>query len=236
MQYVTIAVTVLTLFTDLFKGMFRSREMKILAVGVVVYIIYSNLAAREKKADLESNLADKEEGVFAVKLFDAIQPILQFKIPVFGYTPVVVSRRTLEELAYSIGKKGIYSKVADAYKTLYDIALVDHLKNNSGFDTFTEYYDKGRGKVGGYTNGKGIFVREGKRYRAYENWRLRDTDSPYAALGVTEAGEVYEVGTIFTAALNGVNTRVATVKIVKAGITMPFWTRVLSIDAFYQES
>lgn len=208
--------------------------MKILAVGVVLYVIYSNLRAKERKAELEGNLANKEEGVLAVKLFEAIQPIMQFKIPLLGYTPVYANKKDLADLAYTVGQKGLYSKVADAYKTLHEIGLSEHLKQNFGFDTFTEAHDRGRGKVGGYANGKGLFVREDKRYRAYENWRLRETTSPYKAIGQTEPGEVYEVQTIFTAPINGANTRVATVKIVKGGITMPFWERVIAIDAFYQ--
>lgn len=235
MHYVYIAITVLTLFTDYMKGLFKSREMKILAVGVIVYVIYSNLKAKERKAELEGNLANKEEGVLAVKLFEAIQPILQFKIPILGYTPVYASKKDLADLAYTIGQKNIYEKVADAYKLLYEITLSEHLEQNFGFDTFTEAHDRGRGKVGGYTNDKGLFVREGKRYRAYENWRLRETTIPYKAVGQTEPGEIYEVQTIFTAPINGANALVATVKIVKGGITMPFWERVLSIDAFYTE-
>lgn len=235
MHYVYIAITVLTLFTDYFKGLFRSREMKILAVGVILYVIYSNLRARERKAALEGNMANKEEGVLAVKLFQAIQPILQFKIPVLGYTPVYASKKELADLAYTTGQKNIYAKVSDAYKTLYEIGLSEHLKQNFGFDTFMQAYDKGRGKVGGYTNSKGLFVREGKRYRAYENWRLRDTTSPYPQSGITEPGEIYEVQTIFQASINGVSTLVAIVKIVKGGIAMPFWERVLAIDAFYTE-
>lgn len=233
MHYVYIAITVLTLFTDYMKGLFKSREMKILAVGVIVYVIYANLRGREKKANLEANLANKEEGILAVKLFKAIQPILQFQIPLLGYTPVYANKKELADLAYTIGQKGLYSKVADAYKTLYEITLSEHLKQNFGFDAFMEAHDRGRGKVGGYTNSKGLFVREGKRYRAYENWRLRETTSPYKVVGQTEPGEIYEVQTIFQTSINGASTLVAIVKIVKGGIAMPFWERVLAIDSFY---
>lgn len=233
MQYLYIAITVLTLFTDYFKGLFRSREMKLLAVGVVLYVIYSNLKNKEKKSELEGNMANSDEGKLAVKLFQAIQPIMQFKIPLLGYTPVYASKKDVADLAYTIGQKGLYQKVAEAYKLLYEIDLSKHLEQNFAFDTFTEAHDNGRGKVGGYTNGKGIFIREGKRYRAYENWRLRETTSPYKAVGQTEPGEVYEVQTIFQAPINGTTALVAIVKIVKGGLTMPFWERVIAIDAFY---
>lgn len=235
MHYVYIAITVLTLFTDYMKGLFKSREMKILAVGVIVYIIYANLRGREKKANLEANMANKEEGILAVKLFKAIQPILQFQIPLLGYTPVYANKKELADLAYTIGQKGLYSKVADAYKTLYEITLSEHLKQNFGFDAFMEAHDRGRGKIGGYTNGKGIFVREGKRYQAYENWGIRDTTSPYPLTDTTKPGEIYEIQTIFRAPIKGVSTLVAIVKIVKGGITMPFWERVIAIDAFFRE-
>lgn len=234
MQYVVVIVSILTLLKDSLAELFKSKAARFILICVIVYILYSVTIKQEQKDELNGDLVNREEGVLAVSVFAALQPILQFKIPAVGYFPVYPNKKDLQELAYTIGQKNIYAKVSEAYKTLYGIELSKHLSNNGAIDYFTEYHTKGKAGEGGKTNGRGLFVREGKRYYPYGNWMLRDTAAPYGQDGITEAGEVYEIVKIITLNLNGNYANYARVKIVKNGFAMPLWERLLAIDSFYK--
>jgi hypothetical protein len=192
MQYVAIIAAVIALFKDTFSGLFKSREVKFVLIGIGAYYFYTNTKKKEEKEDILSNLADNEAGLLAQRLHAAFHPYVS--TPIFGwYPPDGTDETAIEAIAVQMGKKKNYSAVAEAFKVMFSQNLDDELRSEGVFDTFFNTYNAQLGGTGGTTNTpaptstKGF--KKGDIVYSYGDWNLRSTTAPYGVVDKTVKGE-----------------------------------------------
>lgn len=192
MQYVAIIAAVLALFKDTLSGLFKSREVKFVIIGLAAYYFYTTTKKKEDKENILSNLADNEAGLIAQRLHTAFHPYVS--TPIFGwYPPDGTDETAVETIAAQMGKKKNYSAVSEAFNLLFSQNLDDELRSEGVFDIFFNAYNAQSGGTGGTpttpapNSSKGF--KKGDVVYSFGEWNLRSTTAPYGVIDKTVKGE-----------------------------------------------
>lgn len=249
MQYAYIFIAIFTLFSEQLGKAFKSKEVKLLAVSLVAYVLYQ----KTKSSELKDEAKKTPEGLLAIRLNDAFHPYLNFKIPFLGYLADGTDETLVKSLALEIGKTNTLAKVKEAYKILYDIDLDEELISEGVLDLFTENYKAGlAGKTPdsvpstifndpdftGANNGNkrtnisGLIIEVGQNYVAKGGVNLRDTNNPFAPLKTTQAGDIYRIQAHYKLTLKGVTYQVAKVNYMLFGYLPSPTDYFIVINAF----
>ncbi|GAB3519517.1 hypothetical protein [Emticicia fontis] len=139
MQYVAIIAAVITLFKDTFSGLFKSREIKFIGIGLLAYYLYTTTKKKEEKEDIINTLPDNEAAILAEQLHDAFHPFISE--PIFGwYPPDGTDEDKVKSIALQMSTKKNYQAVAQAYQTLFSSSLETDLRSEGVFDLFMNAY------------------------------------------------------------------------------------------------
>jgi hypothetical protein len=139
MQYVAIIIAAFTLFKDWFAFLFKSREVKFIAIGLLAYYLYTTTKKKEEKEDILKTLPDNEAALLAERLHNAFHPLISE--PIFGwYLPDGTDEEAVKSIALQMNAKKNYQAVAEAYQTLFSSSLEADLKSEGVFDTFFNVY------------------------------------------------------------------------------------------------
>lgn len=249
MQYAYIFIAIFTLFSEQLGKAFKSKEVKLLAVTLVAYVLYQ----KTKSSELKDEAKKTPEGLLAIRLNDAFHPYLNFKIPFLGYLADGTDETLVKSLALEIGKTNTLAKVKKAYKIIYEIDLDEELISEGVLDLFTENYKAGlagktpvtksnsvlndpifNGTVTGNVrvNSSGLNITVGQKYYVKSGVNLRDTKKPYTPLGTTSTGEVYQCQAHYKLTLQGVTYQVAKVNFMLFGYTPSPVDYFIVINAF----
>jgi hypothetical protein len=249
MQYAYIFIAIFTLFSEQLGKAFKSKEVKLLAVSLVAYVLYQ----KTKSSELKDEAKKTSEGLLAIRLNDAFHPYLNFKIPFLGYLSDGTNETLVKSLALEIGKTNTLAKVKEAYKILYEIDLDEELISEGVLELFTENYKAGlagktpvsvpstifndpvfNGTVSGNqrVNATGLKITVGDKYIVKGGVNLRDTKNPYPPLGTTSAGEVYQCQAHYKLTLKGVTYQVAKVNYMLFGYLPSPTDYFIVINAF----
>jgi hypothetical protein len=245
MQYLYIGAVVIGLVTDFFKDLFKSKEIKILAIGIAVYFIYGMFRKRELTEKAKNNIVNPENAL-AVRLFNALHPIFITKIPGIGHLPDGNNKNEVKAAAYEVGQRNNYKKVAEAYTALFKLNLDEELQSEGVFDIFNTEFNRGRSNPGEITvitapkktttaanvNYKGFKLEVGKRYIVTGTFPLRNKDNTVIIEGNTSAGQTYHINGFVEYYVGKQAVKGARVSPVKFGISWGIFTEsIISIDA-----
>lgn len=193
MQYIAIIAAVIALFKDTFSGLFKSREIKVVAVLGVAYYLYTKLKKDEDKDAVAANLPNNAAAMFAQQLHNAFHPLVS--TPIFGwYPPDGTDENAVKSIATQMGNLKNYTAVSEAYTTLFNLKLDTELRSEGVFDTFFNAYNSASVSSVSATNNPIVQtsntvnktnLKKGDKVYTAGGWNLRSTNAPYAAIDKT---------------------------------------------------
>jgi hypothetical protein len=240
MQYAYIFIAVITLFWDKISTLFASKEAKILVLAVVFYYIYSR---QKKKEDNEKLLTDftkedNEAGIWAVDIWNALHPILKFKIaswvPILGgYFDDGTDEETVKRVATECGQKKSITALVEAYKSLYGDDLMVELKNDDVLDIFKNAYNgidttDTSGTKTNTTTGTNTtkYIKSGNSYKVKGGWNLRAFDGVGNPTGTkTVENQTWNVFEIWTKKTLGTGNNKVTDTFIRARKSGDVWIK-----------
>lgn len=251
MQYVYIGLAVFTLIGDSLKGLFKSKEVKVIAIVIALYFTYQILQRKERQEKARKNLMNDPAGSYAALIYNALNPYFVFKYPILGKLPNGTDEQEIINLFFEIGQKNLYADVAKAFKDLYSEDLADELRSDGVFNEAMEAYRQGQGNTTGSTttnstkpvrlatttarNNKNLLLKTGGRYVINGAWNLRNADNYTKVEGTTEAGQVYHINYFVNYKVNGQTLIGANVSRVILGISLGIFTdKIIALDGFTQ--
>lgn len=204
-QILIIAVVIFTLFRDSIFALFKTKEAKVIGLGVGAYLLYNRFKNSENKEELSNNLPNSAAGSQAQRLYNAFHPYFDVKIPLIGHIADGTDEDAVKAIAVEMGRTKNYSEVSAAYNTLFSSNLKDDLNSEGVYDLFFNAYNA-QTQVSVSTpstttpattspaasspvaNSATTF-KKGDTVYSYGGWNLRDTDPPYGKTDKTVAGE-----------------------------------------------
>lgn len=193
MQYVAIIAAVIALFKDTFSGLFKSREIKVVAVLGLAYYLYNKAKKQEDKDGILNNLPDNQAAMFAQQLHTAFHPLISESF--FGlYLPDGTDEAAVERIASQAGKLKNYKAVSEAYTALHARSLDEDLRSEGVFDLFFNTYNSASVSSTPSTNNliaqpnstaNKPALKKGDKVYTAGGWNLRSTNSPYAVIDKT---------------------------------------------------
>lgn len=187
MQYAYIFIAVITLFWDKIGTLFASKESKILILAVVFYYLYDRQKTKEENEKLLTDFTntDNKAGQWAVKLWNALHPIIKLKVPEWvpilgGYFDDGTDEDTVEAVAKECGKTKSIADLVKAYKSLYGDDLLKALEDDDVLEIFNAAYNGTTGTTTPTTPGTGTtsqYIKSGKSYKVKGGWNIRAFDN-----------------------------------------------------------
>lgn len=197
-QAVVIAIVIFTFFRDTVSNLFKSREAKILGLGVVGFVLYNRTKTAETKEETQKGLADNPASGFAARLYSAFYP---WDISVFGWNMFDgTDEKAVEQIAKEMRVLQNYSEVWTAYNVLYSKDLGKELNSEGVYALFMKHYSLGS-STPVITNtpspvSTGSAIKAGDMVISKLGWNLRRALPPYGVVRTTSQNEQFSVAAI----------------------------------------
>lgn len=199
MQFLTILLAFVGLFSEKISPLFKSKESKFVSLGLVFYYIYQKAKGNEAKTEILNDLVNSKAGIISSKLFDSLHKYFKIKIPLGGYMPFDgLDKNEAFRLAREIGasdkiKAGFFKEVSETYKTLFDIELSEDLTENEILQEFIDNYNnsKNSGTPNKTVTKKTLNV--GSTYGVNKGLNLRNFVNPTIIERATIQGELFKI-------------------------------------------